>query len=185
MPAWVPPSWQWPMAFTTKLVGEVGAVSSSLACLPPRGGCCSSRLFKGRFVQLFLLLCKSSGRLSRAAEQAAAPVRLELPILSWHQPAVTPGASSCRRFPRQLTPAHSTLLVRQCGDAGLGCSLQLWLPDSKCASLPRSALPRMQQTAEPLPAMHCRSGAVWSQAGDLGPGPEDACAGLDTGRRYF
>ena len=38
VPSWVPPGWQWTMAFTHKLQGNVGAVSSSITCLPPSGG---------------------------------------------------------------------------------------------------------------------------------------------------
>ena len=37
VPSWVPPGWQWTMAFTHKLQGDVGAVSSSITCLPPSG----------------------------------------------------------------------------------------------------------------------------------------------------
>ena len=37
VPSWVPPGWQWTMAFTHKLQGDVGAVSSSVTCLPPLG----------------------------------------------------------------------------------------------------------------------------------------------------
>lgn len=37
VPSWVPPGWQWTMAFTHKLQGNVAAVSSSVTCLPPLG----------------------------------------------------------------------------------------------------------------------------------------------------
>lgn len=34
LPTYMPPHWQWPMAYTQKLIGDVKAVSSSIVCLP-------------------------------------------------------------------------------------------------------------------------------------------------------